>query len=106
MSRFARRPSRAQSRRLASSLSLFFVACLALLLVCPLAVKADEDAKAKYGPVIGIGASSPISSSARSLLTASRRSGNNVSGCIATRAHAGADSPLATPAWVSSAAGG
>ncbi|KIP12167.1 hypothetical protein PHLGIDRAFT_98546 [Phlebiopsis gigantea 11061_1 CR5-6] len=54
MSRFSRRPSRAQSRRLASSLSLFFVACLALLLVCPLAVKADEDAKTKYGPVIGI----------------------------------------------------
>ncbi|GJE99368.1 heat shock protein 70 [Phanerochaete sordida] len=39
---------------MASSLTLFFVAVLALLLVCPVAVKADEDAKAKYGPVIGI----------------------------------------------------
>ena len=55
MSRFTRRPSRTQSRRLASSLTLFFVAVLALLLVCPVAVKAEEDAKAKYGPVIGIG---------------------------------------------------
>ncbi|EKM52637.1 uncharacterized protein PHACADRAFT_261202 [Phanerochaete carnosa HHB-10118-sp] len=54
MSRFTRRPSRTQSRRLASSLTLFFVAVLALLLVCPVAVKAEEDAKAKYGPVIGI----------------------------------------------------
>lgn len=48
-----RRPTRTQSRRLASSLSLFFVAVLALLLVCPVAVKADDDSKG-YGPVIGI----------------------------------------------------
>ena len=53
MSRFSRRPTRTQSRRLASSLSLFFLACLALLLLCPVSVKADVDEK-NYGPVIGI----------------------------------------------------
>ena len=55
MTRLSRRPTRTQSRRFASGLSLFFLACLALLLICPVAVKADEE-KEKYGPVIGIGA--------------------------------------------------
>ncbi|KAI0789162.1 heat shock protein 70 [Abortiporus biennis] len=49
-----RRPTKTQSRRLASSLSLFFLACIALLLLCPAAVKADEDKSEKYGTVIGI----------------------------------------------------
>ncbi|KAI0651310.1 heat shock protein 70 [Trametes meyenii] len=48
-----RRPTRTQSRRLLSSMSLIFLAFLALILLCPVSVKADED-KAKYGPVIGI----------------------------------------------------
>ncbi|TBU30947.1 heat shock protein 70 [Dichomitus squalens] len=48
-----RRPTRTQSRRLLSSLSLVFLAFLALILLCPISVNADED-KAKYGPVIGI----------------------------------------------------
>lgn len=54
MTRLSRRPTRTQSRRLASSLSLLFFACLALLLLCPVAVSADQE-KDKYGPVIGIG---------------------------------------------------
>ncbi|EJF60133.1 heat shock protein 70 [Dichomitus squalens LYAD-421 SS1] len=48
-----RRPTRTQLRRLLSSLSLVFLAFLALILLCPISVNADED-KAKYGPVIGI----------------------------------------------------
>ncbi|KAI0632848.1 heat shock protein 70 [Trametes polyzona] len=48
-----RRPTRTQSRRLLSSMSLVFLAFLALILLCPVSVSADED-KAKYGPVIGI----------------------------------------------------
>ncbi|KAJ8473540.1 hypothetical protein ONZ51_g7803 [Trametes cubensis] len=48
-----RRPTRPQSRRLLSSMSLVFLAFLALILLCPVSVSADED-KAKYGPVIGI----------------------------------------------------
>ncbi|KAI0341255.1 heat shock protein 70 [Trametopsis cervina] len=53
MSRFSRRPTRTQSRRLASSLSILFFACLALLCLSPVSVKADTDAN-NYGPVIGI----------------------------------------------------
>ncbi|KAH9893912.1 heat shock protein 70 [Cubamyces lactineus] len=48
-----RRPTRPQSRRLLSSMSLVFLAFLALILLCPVSVSADEE-KAKYGPVIGI----------------------------------------------------
>ncbi|KAI0351637.1 heat shock protein 70 [Trametes cingulata] len=48
-----RRPTRTQSRRLLSSMSLVFLAFLAIILLCPVSVKADED-KPKYGPVIGI----------------------------------------------------
>ncbi|KAH9922301.1 heat shock protein 70 [Epithele typhae] len=48
-----RRPTRTQSRRLLSSMSLLFLAFLAIILLCPVSVSADED-KAKYGPVIGI----------------------------------------------------
>ncbi|TFK81937.1 heat shock protein 70 [Polyporus arcularius HHB13444] len=48
-----RRPTRTQSGRLLSSLSLVFLAFLALILLCPVSVNADDE-KAKYGPVIGI----------------------------------------------------
>ncbi|OJT14734.1 78 kDa glucose-regulated protein -like protein [Trametes pubescens] len=48
-----RRPTRTQSRRLLSSMSLVFLAFLALILLCPVSVSADDE-KAKYGPVIGI----------------------------------------------------
>jgi heat shock protein 5 len=40
---------------MASSLSILLVAVLALILLCPVAVKADEDKKSEYGTVIGIG---------------------------------------------------
>lgn len=46
-------PSRPQSRRLLSSLSLLFIAFLALIAFSP-AVNA-EDPHAEYGTVIGIG---------------------------------------------------
>jgi len=36
-------------------MSLVFFAVLALLLLCPVAVNADEDKKLDYGTVIGIG---------------------------------------------------
>ncbi|KZT05220.1 heat shock protein 70 [Laetiporus sulphureus 93-53] len=49
-----RRPTRTQSRRLVSSLSIVFFAFLALLLLCPVAVTADEDKRSEYGTVIGI----------------------------------------------------
>ncbi|CCM02108.1 uncharacterized protein FIBRA_04185 [Fibroporia radiculosa] len=48
------RPTRTQSRRLVSSLSLLFFALTALLLLCPVAVSADEDKRGEYGTVIGI----------------------------------------------------
>ncbi|EMD35028.1 hypothetical protein CERSUDRAFT_116540 [Gelatoporia subvermispora B] len=53
MSRLHRRPTRTQSRRLASSMSLIFLAFLALILLCPVSVAAQED-KSEYGTVIGI----------------------------------------------------
>ena len=78
MTRLSRRPSRKQSRHFASALSLFFLACLALLLVCPVAVKADEEAD-KYGPVIGIGACFVFSGLPSTSLTVLDRSRYNVS---------------------------
>ncbi|OCH88948.1 heat shock protein 70, partial [Obba rivulosa] len=54
MSRLHRRPTRTQSRRLASSMSLIFLAFLALILLCPVSVSAQEDKKSEYGTVIGI----------------------------------------------------
>ncbi|KAI0688496.1 heat shock protein 70 [Cytidiella melzeri] len=53
MSRFSSRPTRTQSRRLASSLSLLFFALLAIILLCPVSARADADEK-NYGTVIGI----------------------------------------------------
>ncbi|KAF9815690.1 hypothetical protein IEO21_04407 [Rhodonia placenta] len=49
-----RRPTRTQSRRLVSSLSLVFFAFLAVLLLCPVSVSADDDKRSEYGTVIGI----------------------------------------------------
>ncbi|PCH43031.1 heat shock protein 70 [Wolfiporia cocos MD-104 SS10] len=48
-----RRPTRRQSRRVVSSLSLAFFAFLALFLLCP-AATANEDKRSEYGTVIGI----------------------------------------------------
>ncbi|KAI0042101.1 heat shock protein 70 [Auriscalpium vulgare] len=48
------RPSRTSTSRLASGLSFAFVLFLALILLCPPAVAADDDKKAEYGTVIGI----------------------------------------------------
>jgi endoplasmic reticulum chaperone BiP len=62
MSRLPRRPTRTQSRRMASSLSLLLLAFIALICLCPVSVKADEangNKKLEYGTVIGIG-ESPI----------------------------------------------
>ena len=58
MSRLSRRPTRTQSRRMASSLSLLVIAFIALICLCPVSVTADEgngNKKAEYGTVIGIG---------------------------------------------------
>lgn len=69
MSRLPGHPTRTQSRRMASSLSLVVFAFLALVCILPAAVNADEasNKKAEYGTVIGIGElirnlSSPIES--------------------------------------------
>ncbi|KAH8101324.1 heat shock protein 70 family [Cristinia sonorae] len=53
MTRLSRRPTKHQARRFASSLSLFFVAVIAVLCLCPVAVRADEN-ESEYGTVIGI----------------------------------------------------
>jgi endoplasmic reticulum chaperone BiP len=55
MSRLPRRPTRLRARRVASSVSLLCLAFIALFCLCPLAVKAEEDPRAEYGTVIGIG---------------------------------------------------
>jgi len=57
MPRLPRRPTRIQSRRMASSLSLLLLAFIALICLCPVSVKADEangNKKLEYGTVIGI----------------------------------------------------
>jgi len=54
MSGLYRRPSGAQSKRLLSSLSLAFVALLAVFCFTSPVVKAEE-ASSEYGTVIGIG---------------------------------------------------
>ncbi|TFK69787.1 heat shock protein 70 [Pluteus cervinus] len=51
----ARRPTRAQSKRMFSTLSICLFALLALITLCPPAVAAEEDPKSEYGTVIGIG---------------------------------------------------
>ena len=49
-----RRPTKSQSTRLVSSLSSSFLAFVALILLCPVPVRAENDTK-QYGTVIGIG---------------------------------------------------
>ena len=56
-SRRSRRPSLIKSRSFLSAFSLAFFAVLAVLALCPTAVKADDDTKSEYGTVIGIGES-------------------------------------------------
>ena len=53
--RSARRPTRRQSRNLLGSMSLVLFTVLALILLCPVSVNADEDKKSEFGTVIGIG---------------------------------------------------
>ena len=53
-----RRPSRtslSRAGKLVSTFSLAFAIVIAILTLCPVTVKADEDKKAEYGAVIGIG---------------------------------------------------
>lgn len=54
------RPTRTHTNRLVSALSFSFFLFLALILLCPPAVSA-EDKKSEYGTVIGIGTWSPSS---------------------------------------------
>lgn len=50
------RPTRAKSTRVITSLSLVFFAFIAVICLCPVAVKAEESRPvAEYGDVIGIG---------------------------------------------------
>ncbi|KAH7882172.1 heat shock protein 70 family [Phlebopus sp. FC_14] len=49
-----RRPSRAKSRRMASSLSFVLFAFLALICLCPIVSAQDSGKKSEYGTVIGI----------------------------------------------------
>ncbi|KAF8875728.1 putative Kar2 karyogamy protein [Gymnopilus junonius] len=53
MTRIARRPTRSQSTRLISSLSVLFFVVIALICLCPPAVRAEE-AHPEYGTVTGI----------------------------------------------------
>ena len=53
-----RRPLRAKSRRMASSLSLILFAFFALICLCPAVSAQDTGKKSEYGTVIGIGTSS------------------------------------------------
>lgn len=53
--RSARRPTRRQSRNILGSMSLVLFTIFALILLCPVAVNADEDKKSEFGTVIGIG---------------------------------------------------
>jgi hypothetical protein len=48
------RPTRTQARRVASTLSILFIALIAILCLCPVGVRADDN-KEEYGTVIGIG---------------------------------------------------
>ncbi|KAL5478747.1 KAR2 [Sanghuangporus weigelae] len=47
-------PSRTHARRVASTVSLLCLALIALICLCPLSARADDDARSEYGPVIGI----------------------------------------------------
>ncbi|KAL5498169.1 KAR2 [Sanghuangporus vaninii] len=47
-------PTRTHARRVASTVSLLCLAFIALICLCPLSARADDDARSEYGPVIGI----------------------------------------------------
>jgi uncharacterized BrkB/YihY/UPF0761 family membrane protein len=49
------RPSLSRARSFVSTLSLVLVVVIAILALCPVTVKAEEDKKSEYGSVIGIG---------------------------------------------------
>lgn len=49
------RPSRSQSRGLASALGVAFLALLAVICLCPAVAAVEETPKSEYGTVIGIG---------------------------------------------------
>jgi heat shock protein 5 len=53
----ARRPTRNQATTLFSSFSVFFLALICLLALCPSAVRAEQSEQSvpEYGSVIGIG---------------------------------------------------
>jgi hypothetical protein len=52
----SRRPTRTQARRVASTLSILFLAFIAILCLCPVGASAQaSDNKEEYGTVIGIG---------------------------------------------------
>jgi len=61
--RSARHPTRRQSRSLLGSMSLVLFTIFALILLCPVAVNADEDKKSEFGTVIGIGRYMPAPTS-------------------------------------------
>lgn len=62
--RFARRPTRRQSRNPVGSMSLVFFTICALILLCPVAVNAaGEDKTSEFGTVIGIGRYTPAPTS-------------------------------------------
>ena len=51
-----RRPTRTQSRRAISSLCFTFIAFIAIICLCPVAIKAEgSPSNSEYGTVIGIG---------------------------------------------------
>ncbi|KAF8971031.1 heat shock protein 70 [Flammula alnicola] len=52
--RSRRHPTRAQSTSLIASLSFGVLLLISIVLLCPVAVKADEQARPEYGTVIGI----------------------------------------------------
>ena len=51
-----RHPTRTQSTNLLASLSFGLFLLISIILLCPVATKADEQSRPEYGTVIGIGA--------------------------------------------------
>ena len=51
-----RHPTRKQSTNLLASLSFTLFLLISIILICPVATKADEQSRPEYGTVIGIGA--------------------------------------------------
>jgi heat shock protein 5 len=62
----AQRPTRLQSRRMASSLSFAFLAFITLICLFTVSVKAEEPISSEYGTVIGIGGEFKIMHTERS----------------------------------------